>query len=119
MKLLIDLFAGIFGALIVIPVFLFWFCLLLPVALRPFGIALPAGLNRRRWMQEIGGMGDFRRIVLVGVLGYGVFLSLGISAADYLRAHYFGHGYSFSWDNVGISVISGILITAVSTDWAK
>lgn len=117
MKHLIDLFAGVFGALIATPVFLLWFCLLLPLAVRPFGMALPAGFNRKKWMQEIGGMGDFRRIVLVGVMGYGVFLSLGISAADYLRGRYFGRDFHFSWDNIGISVVSGILIAAVSKDW--
>jgi hypothetical protein len=118
MKYLIDLFAGVFGALIATPVFLLWFCLLLPLALRPFGMALPAGFNRKKWMQEIAGMGNFRRIVVVGVMGYGVFLLLAISGSDYLRGRYFGRDFHFSWDNLAISIISGILIAAVSTDHA-
>ena len=80
-------------------------------------MALPAGFNRKRWMQEIASMGDLRRIAVVGVLGYGVFLSLGISAADYLRGRYLGRDFHFSWDNIGVAVVTGILFTAVSTDW--
>jgi hypothetical protein len=116
MKYLIDLFAGVLGALIATPVFLLWFCLLLPLALRPFGMALPAGFNRKKWLQEIAGMGNFRRIVVVGVMGYGVFLLLAISGSDYFLGRYFGRDFHFSWDNVAISVISGILIAAISTD---
>jgi hypothetical protein len=116
MKYLLDLFAGVFGALIAIPVLLVWFCLLLPRALRPFGMALPAGFNRKKWMQEIGGMSNPRRIVVVGVMGYGVFLLLAISGSDYLRGRYFGRDFHFSWDNLAISVISGMVIAAVSID---
>ena len=116
MKYLFDLFAGVSGALIAIPVFLLWFCLLLPLALRPFGMALPSGFNLKKWMQEIGGMRTFPRIVVVGVMGYGVFLLLAISGSDYLRGRYFGRDFHFSWDNLAISVISGIAIAAVSID---
>ncbi|MGA7377817.1 MAG: hypothetical protein WBW36_15810 [Candidatus Sulfotelmatobacter sp.] len=118
MKYLVDFFAGVFGALIATPVFLLWFCLLLPLALRPFGMALPAGFNRKQWMQEIAGMGSFRRVVVVGVMGYGVFLLLAISGSDCLRERYFGRDFHFSWDNLAISVISGILIAAVGADHA-
>lgn len=116
MKYLIDFLAGVIGALIAAPVFLLWFCLLLPLALRPLGVALPTGFNRKRWTQGIGCMGDFQRVVVVGIMGMGMFLLLAITGSDYLRGRYFGGDFHFSWDNVGVSVLSGIMIAALSTD---
>jgi hypothetical protein len=73
MKYFTDFLSAVVGALVAAPVFTLWFCLLLPLALSPFGVALSTGFNRERWTQEIGGIGNFRRIVVVGVMGLGMF----------------------------------------------
>jgi len=48
MKYLIDLFRWRFWSTYCDPGLFFWFCLLLPLVLRPFGMVLPAGLQSQK-----------------------------------------------------------------------
>jgi hypothetical protein len=105
-----DILVGVLGFLVSAPISLLWLFWLLPLASRPVGIRLSIGINRTRWIQEIGRLSAFPRIVLIGIMGWGVCLLLATTGSDYMRWRYFGGSFHFPWDSVGFCALCGASI---------